>query len=68
MKRILYLKHINPFFPYLFKPFEAMPEGLKKHVRYPKDLFKIQVGTYTKYHMTDVQVFYNQEDLWQKTG
>ncbi len=60
------LKTYKSIFPYLFKPFEAMPEGLKKHVRYPKDLFKIQVGTYTKYHMTDVQVFYNQEDLWQK--
>ena len=42
-----------------------MPPDLKKHIRYPKDLFKIQVGTYTKYHMEDVQVFYNQEDLWQ---
>jgi len=42
-----------------------MPADLKKHIRYPKDLFKIQVGTYTKYHMEDVQVFYNQEDLWQ---
>jgi uncharacterized membrane protein (UPF0182 family) len=42
-----------------------MPEDLKAHIRYPKDLFKIQMDTYTKYHMEDVQVFYNQEDLWQ---
>lgn len=52
-------------FPDLFKPFAEMPADLKKHIRYPKDLFKIQVDTYTKYHMEDVQVFYNQEDLWQ---
>jgi len=52
-------------FPDLFKPFSEMPADLKKHIRYPKDLFKIQVDTYTKYHMEDVQVFYNQEDLWQ---
>ena len=52
-------------FPDLFKPFKEMPADLKKHIRYPKDLFKIQVETYTKYHMEDVQVFYNQEDLWQ---
>ncbi len=52
-------------FPDLFKPFTEMPDDLKKHIRYPKDLFRIQVGTYTKYHMEDVQVFYNQEDLWQ---
>jgi uncharacterized membrane protein (UPF0182 family) len=42
-----------------------MPDDLKNHIRYPKDLFKIQAGTYTRYHMEDVQVFYNQEDLWQ---
>ena len=52
-------------FPELFKPFKEMPAELKEHIRYPKDLFKIQMETYTKYHMEDVQVFYNQEDLWQ---
>ena len=52
-------------FPDLFKPFDEMPADLKQHIRYPKDLFKIQVDTYSKYHMEDVQVFYNQEDLWQ---
>ena len=52
-------------FPDLFKPFNEMPAGLKKHIRYPKDLFEIQVGTYTTYHMEDAQVFYNQEDLWE---
>ena len=52
-------------FPDLFKPFKEMPAELKGHIRYPKDLFEIQMETYTKYHMEDVQVFYNQEDLWQ---
>ncbi len=52
-------------FPDLFKPFEEMPPDLKRHIRYPRDLFKIQVGAYRTYHMEDVQVFYNQEDLWQ---
>ena len=52
-------------FPDLMEPFEKMPEELKKHVRYPKDLFDIQAAAYTKYHMVDAQVFYNQEDLWQ---
>jgi hypothetical protein len=59
------IKTYASIFPDLFKPFSEMPDDLKKHIRYPKDLFKIQVGTYTKYHMEDVQVFYNQEDLWQ---
>ena len=52
-------------FPDLFKPFSDMPEDLKRHIRYPKDFFHIQAATYTRYHMEDVQVFYNQEDLWQ---
>ena len=52
-------------FPALFKAFDQMPEDLKGHIRYPKDFFQIQATTYTRYHMEDVQVFYNQEDLWQ---
>ena len=59
------VKTYSSIFPDLFKPFNEMPADLKKHIRYPRDLFKIQVDTYTKYHMEDVQVFYNQEDLWQ---
>ncbi len=52
-------------FPHLFKPFGDMPDGLKRHVRYPRDLFRIQADIYRTYHMKDVQVFYNQEDFWQ---
>ncbi|MBW1769436.1 MAG: UPF0182 family protein, partial [Deltaproteobacteria bacterium] len=59
------VKTYASIFPDLFKPFNEMPADLKKHIRYPKDLFKVQVDTYAKYHMEDVQVFYNQEDLWQ---
>jgi uncharacterized membrane protein (UPF0182 family) len=55
----------SSIFPQLFKPFSEMPADLKKHIRYPKDLFKIQANMYRTYHMKDVQVFYNQEDLWQ---
>ena len=59
------IKTYARIFPDLFKSFNEMPADLKRHIRYPKDLFKIQMETYTKYHMEDVQVFYNQEDLWQ---
>jgi uncharacterized protein len=51
-------------YPGLFKAKEQMPEALKPHVRYPKDLFDIQMRIYAKYHQTDPQVFYQQEDLW----
>ncbi len=52
-------------FPGLFRPLAEMSEGLKVHLRYPIDLFRIQAAMYRSYHMQDVQVFYNQEDLWE---
>ncbi len=59
------LKTYLKIFPDLFRSFDEMPADLKKHIRYPNDLFEIQVNTYTTYHMQGVQVFYNQEDLWE---
>ncbi len=52
-------------FPQQFNRFENMPEGLKEHIRYPADLFKIQSHIYSTYHMDDIKVFYNKEDAWQ---
>ncbi len=51
-------------FPHLFKSLDEIPPFLKKHFRYPTDLFLIQAKIYNVYHMTDPQVFYNQEDYW----
>jgi uncharacterized protein len=51
-------------FPGLLKPLEQMPADLRRHVRYPEDLFAIQARKYATYHMEDPQVFYNKEDLW----
>jgi len=59
------LKTYSKVYPALFKSLDEMSADLKKHLRYPNDLFEIQVQTYAKYHMQDVQVFYNQEDLWE---
>jgi uncharacterized membrane protein (UPF0182 family) len=52
-------------FPSLFLSLDEMPAELLAHVRYPKDLFSVQTRQYLKYHMADVQVFYNEEDLWE---
>jgi uncharacterized protein len=51
-------------FPSLFKDASAMPPGLRKHVRYPELLLKLQAEVYGLYHMTDPEAFYNREDLW----
>ena len=42
----------------------AMPPGLRKHMRYPEALLKLQAEVYGLYHMTDPEVFYNRADLW----
>src|SRR5262249_16688543 len=52
-------------FPDLFRPFASMPADLRKHVRYPEDLFLVQAQLYQAYHMEAADVFYNREDLWQ---
>lgn len=59
------LKTYRKIFPTLFKSFKKMPASLKKHIRYPEDLFKIQANLYATYHMLDPQVFYNKEDMWE---
>ncbi len=52
-------------FPGLFAPMSEMPQTLKSHIRYPENFFAIQADKYLKFHMTDPQIFYNQEDLWE---
>jgi uncharacterized membrane protein (UPF0182 family) len=51
-------------FPSLFKDVTAMPKDLRRHVRYPELLLRLQAQVYGLYHMTDPVVFYNREDLW----
>jgi hypothetical protein len=42
-----------------------MPAELRAHVRFPELLLTAQAEVYALYHMTDPEVFYNREDLWQ---
>ncbi|MBR5640631.1 MAG: UPF0182 family protein [Firmicutes bacterium] len=55
---------LSKIYPKLFKDFSEMPESLKEHVQYPNAMFSIQADVFQKYHMTDVAVFYQNEDLW----
>lgn len=52
-------------FPGLFRPLVEMPDDLLHHLRYPVDMFQMQAEQFLTYHMTDVRVFYNKEDLWE---
>jgi uncharacterized protein len=52
-------------YPGLFKDKSSMPDDLKSQVRYPQDIFDIQMEIFAKYHQTDPEVFYQQEDTWE---
>jgi uncharacterized membrane protein (UPF0182 family) len=49
----------------LFTPGDQMPADLRRHMRYPEDLYSIQADVLTIYHMKDPQIFYNKEDVWE---
>ena len=51
--------------PHLFKDRSEMPENLRRHIRYPEDLFTVQAEMYGTYHMTNPATFYNREDRWE---
>ncbi|HEX9774250.1 MAG TPA: UPF0182 family protein [Actinomycetota bacterium] len=58
------LKVWRSVYPDLLQPKEAMPPGVRAHVRYPEDLFKIQTEQLGRYHITDPSNFYSGEDVW----
>ncbi|MBO1264290.1 UPF0182 family protein [Proteiniclasticum sp. SCR006] len=57
----------NRIFGGLFKDLEEMPEMLKEHIKYPEDLFEMQTTVLEQYHVTDAGIFYNGEDVWEKS-
>jgi uncharacterized protein len=52
-------------FPDLFTEGDEMSPSLREHVRYPEDLFRVQTTAYGRYHLTDPDNFYTQEDAWR---
>ncbi len=52
-------------YPGLFKPVSEMPRELKQHLRYPRDLFYIQMNIYAKYHQNTAPLFYEQAETWE---
>jgi len=50
----------SKIYPGVFQAMDMMPADLRRHIRYPEDLFTIQANIYATYHMTDPQVFYTK--------
>lgn len=53
-------------FPGLLRPWEAMPEPLRAHVRYPVSLFDLQADVLLQYHQETPAEFHGQQDLWAR--
>ena len=51
-------------FPTLFSPMSAMPADLVPHLRVPEELFNIQTRMFGRYHVTDPQQFFRNDDTW----
>jgi uncharacterized membrane protein (UPF0182 family) len=58
------LKAYRTLFPHLFQDVSTMPPALRAHARYPEVLFQLQAEIYRTYHMTNVEAFFNKEDMW----
>jgi hypothetical protein len=52
----------------VFKPLSAMPADVRRHLRYPAVLFRIQASLLGTYHMVQPETFYHREDEWQMPG
>ncbi len=52
-------------YPGLFKPMDEMSHELRKHLRYPRDLYYMQMKVYAKYHQRNPALFYEQAETWQ---
>jgi uncharacterized membrane protein (UPF0182 family) len=52
-------------YPGVFRSLLELPEELKNHLRYPRDLFYLQMKVYAKYHQKDPDLFYQQAETWE---
>jgi hypothetical protein len=59
------IRAYDRIYPGLLEPLADMPEDIRKHVRYPKQLFTAQMSIFSRYHQEDPEVFYREEDTWE---
>ncbi len=51
-------------YPGVFHDLDEIPQELRTHLRYPRDLFNQQFRIYAKYHQTEPELFYQQAETW----
>jgi uncharacterized protein len=52
-------------YPSLFKNLVELPEELKSHLRYPRELYYMQMKVYAKYNQKEPALFYQQAETWE---
>ncbi len=55
-------------FPGLFHPLADLPADLRPHLRVPEDLFNIQTAMFGRYHVTNPETFFGENDRWTVPG
>ncbi|WP_284796850.1 UPF0182 family protein [Corynebacterium rhinophilum] len=58
------LKAWEGVFPDVVKPESEISDELRKHFRYPEDMFKVQRDLLARYHVDDPNVFFNNDAFW----
>ena len=58
------LKAWSSAFPGTVKPKSDIPEGLLEHLRYPEDMFKVQRYQFARYHVTDPNAWFQDNNRW----
>jgi len=52
-------------FPESFTDVEDAGEDLRRHFRYPEDMFRVQASLFETYHIPDADQFFFKEDAWE---
>ncbi len=58
------LKAWSSAFPGTVKPKTDIPDALLEHLRYPEDMFKVQRYQFARYHVTDPNAWFQDNNRW----
>ena len=54
-------------YPSVFDSMSEMPADLREHIRYGEDLFNYQASALQRFHVTDVNTFFSNNEAWART-
>jgi uncharacterized membrane protein (UPF0182 family) len=58
------LKAWSSAFPGTVKPKDDIPDSLLEHLRYPEDMFKVQRYQFARYHVTNPNTWFQDNNRW----